>query len=421
MVRQSVLADLASEEGVVIPVNQKDSIAFLIGAGFSIPMGYPTGSDVNQGILNFDKRPIAFSPAGELVMSSSGTKPNFGYSSIYEKEFNLCKDLIAAYYQKVTYFDYEQFMDVLRSRNLPTEYASIFHKYVDGSNTPYNLAGRLPDVYSQMVANLLKDADEKSWYEGMPIHIGPFLADPRAQYNGFLQYISKLKKEYLINIHTLNHDLFLESFNRSDYINGDISDGFDDLGSRYYGLLRIDGYDSYRCRLERYTGRYYGKHVRLYKLHGSLNYVMMHRDSGYGFVDDCEVKIRYGMNLMDLERERSKKNGYDNDFFSYHADFLTGTTTKIPYYHRSGFYKKLFRRFKNNLMHAKALIVIGYGGKDDGINDYLLSYFNFHDKPCYFIDPGINHNPQLMALADKMNARKIEKSISEFNEYTIRL
>lgn len=414
------IEDYFFENKTVKNFDQKESVAFLIGAGFSIPMGYPTGSDINAAILKFDEQPVSFSPSGELATSKDGTKPDFGYDNIYDKGLSLCKELIAAYNQKVSCFDYEQFMDVLRSRDLCTEYASIFDKYVDELNSPYSLKGRLPDIYSQMVAHLLKDSDNKSWYEGMPTHIGPFLAGPRSSYNGFLQFISKLKEEYLVNIHTLNHDLFLESFNRSDYINGDMSDGFDDFGSRYYGRLHIDRRDSYRCRLERYTGRYYGKPIQLYKLHGSLNYVMMHRDSGYGLVDDCEVKFRYGMGLMDLEREHSRKNGYFNDSCSYHADFLTGSTSKIAYYHRSGFYKKMFRKFRNNLVRAKALIVIGYGGKDEGINDYLLKFFDYQNKPCFFIDPGIGRNAQLLALADKMNATKIEKGIGDFDGHAIR-
>jgi len=125
--------------------------------------------------------------------------------------------------------------------------------------------------------------------------------------------------------------------------------------------------------------------------------------------------------LMDLIRERSKKNGYDNDFTSYHADFLTGTTTKMAYYRRSGFFKKIFSKFKNNLTRAKALIVIGYGGKDEGINDYLLNYYDYQNKPCFIIDPGIRHNAQLMVLADKMHASVIEKSISEFDDHLIHL
>ena len=73
----------------------------------------------------------------------------------------------------------------------------------------------------------------------------------------------------------------------------------------------------------------------------------------------------------------------------------------------------MFRKFKNNLIRANVLIVIGYGGKDEGINDYLLSYFDYNRKPCFFIDPGISHNAQLMALANKMHAEKIEKSVSD--------
>ena len=421
MASKKVFIDVGYDEDDAIPVDQRESVAFLIGAGFSIPMGYPTGTDVNNGIVGFDKQPVSFSPNGELVSSTDGTKPDFGYTNIYDQAFALCKELIAEYNQEADYFDYEQFMDVLRSKDLGSKYSSIFDKYVDESNSLYGLAGRLPDIYSQMVAHLLKDADSKSWYEGLPTHIGPFLDGPRASYNGFLQCLSKLKKDYLVNIHTLNHDLFLESFNRADYINGDMSDGFDDFGSRYYGRLSNVGFDPYRCRLERYSGRYYGKPIRLYKLHGSLNYVMIHRDTGYGFVDDCEVKIRYGIGLTNLERERSRKNGYDIDFFSYHADFLTGATTKATYYHRSNFYKKMFRKFKNNLIRANALVVIGYGGKDDGINDYLLSYFDYHNKPSFFIDPGLRHNSRLSELADSMTATKIVKSISEFDNQDIHL
>ena len=47
----------------VKPFDQRESIAFLLGAGFSIPMGYPTGGAVNNGILKFDEQPVSFSPS----------------------------------------------------------------------------------------------------------------------------------------------------------------------------------------------------------------------------------------------------------------------------------------------------------------------------------------------------------------------
>ena len=236
MAKTIVMLDLGDDLQDVKPLDQRESVAFLLGAGFSIPMGYPTGSAVNKSILDFVNQPVAFSPAGEMVTGIDGTKPDFGYENNFDKEFCLCKELIAAYNKKVAEFDYEQFMDVLRSKNLYDDYAPIIDKYVSDAVTPYSLAGNLPDIYSQMVAHLLKDSNNKSWYEGLPNHIGPYLTGPRSSYNSFLQYVAKLKKEYLVNIHTLNHDLLLESFSRSEYFSGDISDGFDDFGSRF-GLI----------------------------------------------------------------------------------------------------------------------------------------------------------------------------------------
>ena len=173
--------------------DQKESVAFLLGAGFSIPMGYPTGSEVNKGILHFDKQPVAFSPAGEMAINKDGTKPDFGYTNVYDRIFSLCKDLIAAYSEAVVDFDYERFMDVLRSKNLYTKYSYIFDKYITDTESEYYLMGNLPDIYSQMVAHLVKDADNTSWYEGMATHIGPYLTEPRSSYNRFLQYLSNLK------------------------------------------------------------------------------------------------------------------------------------------------------------------------------------------------------------------------------------
>ena len=48
------IEELVSEEMPkrgVKPLCQRESVAFLLGAGFSIPMGYPTGAVVNKGIL----------------------------------------------------------------------------------------------------------------------------------------------------------------------------------------------------------------------------------------------------------------------------------------------------------------------------------------------------------------------------------
>lgn len=65
------MLDLGEESKDVKAVDQRESVAFLLGAGFSIPMGYPTGAAVNKSILDFVNQPVAFSPSGEMAISKS--------------------------------------------------------------------------------------------------------------------------------------------------------------------------------------------------------------------------------------------------------------------------------------------------------------------------------------------------------------
>ena len=48
------------------------SISFLIGTGFSSPMGYPTGIQLNKKILNCINDNFAFSTNGSLIISNDG-------------------------------------------------------------------------------------------------------------------------------------------------------------------------------------------------------------------------------------------------------------------------------------------------------------------------------------------------------------
>lgn len=61
----------------VTSINQRKSISLLLGAGFSAPMGYPIGNDLNERLLNFDDEDVDFAPSGELAISTDGQKPQF--------------------------------------------------------------------------------------------------------------------------------------------------------------------------------------------------------------------------------------------------------------------------------------------------------------------------------------------------------
>ena len=60
-----------------LPLVGRRSVSILLGAGFSAPMGYPIGNDMNNGLLNFDESSLDFAPCGTLVSSTDDTKPKF--------------------------------------------------------------------------------------------------------------------------------------------------------------------------------------------------------------------------------------------------------------------------------------------------------------------------------------------------------
>ena len=82
----------------------------------------------------------------------------------------------------------------------------------------------------------------------------------------------------------------------------------------------------------------------------------------------------------------------------------------------SSFYKKLFKHFRHNLGGAECLIVIGYGGRDVGINKYIFEYFDYHNKPSYIVDPFYSSNEELKEFGVMIGASSIEKSIDDFQE-----
>lgn len=404
--------DLGDEVAEMIPLGQRKSISFLLGAGFSAPKGYPIGNKVNESLLNFSDQPINFSPAGRLAVDETGKKPNFhamgGYMSDYERQYDFCNKLIQYYNGKHGGFDYEQFYDFIKSEAIfDIEYEKLATDYLTQYLDYRGLINGIPNIYNQMVSYLLKDGEGKKWYDDIPAHWGAYEG-----YTGILKYLEELSRDYVINVHTLNHDLFFESLNRTGFINGKISDGFDEYGSEYYGVLK-EGEAHYNCRLERYTG-YYNTSIRLYKLHGSLDYVLYYRSKGATLLPDKYVKIRQNMSVSDLRRGLRSKKKYEDFPFTYHADFLTGTTSKILRYKEPFLYKKIFKKFKKNLEKSEMLIIIGYGAKDEEINRILSEHFDYRNKKVFIIDKYAGDAVQ--ELGRLLNAKVLSVEIEDVHK-----
>ena len=387
----------------------KESISMLLGAGFSAPMGYPIGNQLNERLKNYRQYSVGISPAGKLYFLNTEQKDNC-IGNPYNVYLKCCIRLVEEY-SKRNYFDYEVFFEFLAQKEYLSNpiYLDVCKSFTNDTLTIANIASNIDAVYNQMVSSLLRDGENRIWYDNRPNHIGKI-----DEYDGFLNLLKEWRQDSVIHVHTLNHDMLFESFNRTDYISGEICDGFEEIGSDYYGNLRTRDNRIYRVRLERFTG-IYNRNIRLYKLHGSLDYVLYHRKSGDGItlVPDKYVKTRYGIGYDDLLRDTHTGDAYEQYPFAYHANYLTGTSSKIRKYEDPFLFKPLFESFKWNLQNSELLIIIGYGCKDKGINDIIANYFK--GSKVYIVDPYCEGNETVQGFAKRIGAKIINTQIADLS------
>lgn len=383
---------------------RKVQVSFLLGAGFSVPAGYPKASELRDQLLDFDEQnKIKFSESGVLyedgIIINCVNRKN--YVNSYYLAFEFCKDLIHVY-KEGKEFDYEEFYDFLTGDGEinSSRYIDLAKKHIQNITTPryHQLIRDVKIVYNQMIAFLIKDKNGNQWYRDST-HLGEI-----SYYENFIRFLTELlNSDIIVNIHTLNHDLFFESLlKRIDIVR--ISDGFEGYGSNYYGYLDCNGQE-YSCRLERYTGNY-DTNLRLYKLHGSLNYYIYYTkiNSACCIPDRC-IKLQYGIGKVYKELKNGKSEIIPK---SAHPPFLTGKN-KV---YNEFFYKDLFSKFQENLEQSSILVIIGYSGGDPGINKYLKEYYK--GGKCFIVDPAVEENSDLIDLATSFNATNYAEGVDKF-------
>ena len=391
--------------------NMNSNISFLLGAGFSAPMGYPIGNQLNELLISSINDNLAFASSGDLTVRTDGKKSDFGYKTSYDIEFEFCYSLMLHYKDKKGDFDYEEFYDYITDELENDEkLEEIAEPFLNDITTLESLKSGLKNIYTQVVAHYLKDNEGNSYYDNLPFIID----DSYPGYTGIMKSIKELSKHSVLNIHTLNHDLFFERFNNTSFLDGKLSDGFEELGSSYYGKLTINK-RNYMVRLQRYIGQYFGN-FRFYKLHGSLDYELYYRNEKGQFIPDTYIKTRYGIGNTDLYKEIKNEKGnleYENCWINYHPDFLTGTTSKIERYSEPLLFKQLFELFKYNLKKAERLIIVGYGAKDEEINNIILKNFDYKNKQSFIIDPFAGE--KVIELQQKIGAKLITKQLENID------
>lgn len=383
-------------------------ISLLLGAGFSVNKGYPTGSDLNNKILNLKITDFCVSTGGTVAWLTDGQDDPFNYSIYYTyKVFTL--DCIKLYAGSNS-FDYEKFYDFYKIdvRNAAADsefniFCDDFRKKYNCEENNINLLMHLDNIYNQLIGGLLVDGEGNKFYE--PVH---YCEPIYPGYTGILNCLKSWGKDYKVHIHTLNHDLFFETFKSSDWLQGELDDGFQELGSPYYG----DFQERFKVRLPVFTDTY-KKKFNLYKLHGSIDQYPFHLANG---IVETYIKNKNGIGAGGLYKETVDENNelvYINDWINYHSDFLSGTSAKILRYREPTYYEKVFQNFEQNLKNSEYLILIGYGCGDSEINNLIEKFYKGYNR-IFVVDPYPQEKTQ--EFCNRFDAIMIERHLQDLTE-----
>ncbi len=80
------------------------SISLLLGAGFSAPMGYPIGNQLNERVQNYRLYSVGISPDGKLYSLNPNQQDN-AVGNPYSVYLECCISLVEEY-SKRNHFDY---------------------------------------------------------------------------------------------------------------------------------------------------------------------------------------------------------------------------------------------------------------------------------------------------------------------------
>lgn len=274
-------------------------------------------------------------------------------------------------------FHYESFYDYyheyLENHNYPADLAQFFRNFIQKYNLEKQPSDLLFDFnmsYNQLIAHLLEKRFERC-HLAKPYH---------PSCDRFLNLIESLSGQFIVDFHSLNHDLYLEYLAYSDSMHANLDDGFEEFGSPYYGKLLAQN-ERYMVRLARFTNKYV-QPFRLYKLHGGIDRYWYESKDGTEL-----IRLKWGLGKTDVLKEVIENGEYKYDFrpLSYYPDFLSGTTYKTRQYSKGDYYPTIFKHLEENLKSSNFLISIGYGFGDRVINEYITDSFLTSSVKMLFI------------------------------------
>ena len=345
----------------------KYNLAVLLGAGFSMPMGYPSGwaiaqkfdRDLRGQFLEFQSEEWAFRDGRSEADIENGRGDNaLGYSYVFN-------ELVSTYKQERNIqevSDYEDFYQYSIELSKKDEAISI--------------------LYEHARANLLKDYGEDI-YEGyffmfenpqykliqkiLDYLISDLLfkaLDDTIIIEAYNDFIGVLKKYRNINLITLNHDMLLErilSIGRIPF-----SKGFSSKNS----CITFDNKP-----LPIFVNTF-NKRCKLLKLHGSIDtYSFGHLKNINGSLYPTGNTTHFLTNNYDEKHHAKRINPITKEVVQeFNANILPMYITGIgkdKTIKKSSLYKPLYAQARMSLRNCQKLLIIGYSFRDPHINELM--------------------------------------------------
>lgn len=327
------------------------NIAFLFGAGISIPAGYPSTTEISDQI--FDGYKMVRIPSGYIMRDDwqNFQTDQLEYVSrvvqfIKKLKCQFCK-FYEDYYHKVNYEDIYYLIDQINqneSGNLENPISDHFRNFIIENWS--NLFESITDYIKVDMSTLTREALN---YIEDTISILLDIEPKDTSHLTLLNEVDKDKEIELVHIFTLNHDKLIETHLSKNKLS--FSEGF---------VLDSDN--------ERvWDPKSFNERFRIYKLHGSLNWYQTREDSGYSsrVIQNTEVIRDSGNRLL----------------------LLIGTHNKLNEYSR-GVAFELQHLFYDSLENTDRVIISGYSFGDQGINTRLINWiFKSQQRKIILIHP----------------------------------
>lgn len=375
------------------------SIAFLLGAGFSAPAGLPTANTLNN-----------------IIQSKIYARIRNSFRNGYQitlNDFVLEKVLIES--DECGAFNYEQYFDLLvnEENQIPSTdrllsfiergmYGYLWKCSVKNDSNYIKHRSHIDSIYRKIdISNYAQSVKkEEQWYQkiiaenvkGNNTKRGK-IKSPNPLYNDFVNIISTFVSQgYNIDIYTLNHDLFLESLLSFTELKDKVCNGFggeiDEIEKQKY------------CSFDR---KYFNNQIRIYKLHGSIDfYKLSIKTNPPKYIQMVDGYDYENGGLMD-----------SHEITSILPLFLTGKSGKNSQYAKEP-YNSMLNEFENNVGKAEKLIVIGYSGYDEHINEKLFNQ-QINWSNTYVVDPNANKHP----FVEDKQAIAVSKSVELLSDKDI--